>query len=82
MFFCRAIFQKWGSDTDEDRNDQLGQVQSMEHPLVCPNLENTCTVNVLETLTHRAMLYMQNWIDVQCGPKVMSPEYNVIFYFR
>lgn len=60
---CRANLQKWVYATDVDHNCQCSQSQTMEPLLVCPNLEDPCTLD-LETLTSQAKLCVQHWIGV------------------
>lgn len=42
----------------------IWQLQNLEHLLVCPILENSCTFNDLETLTPQARVCVQHLIGV------------------
>lgn len=52
----RVNLQKWGHVTNDDLNYQHWQLQTMEHFLVCPNLDDLCTLDYLESLTPQARL--------------------------
>ena len=56
-----ALMQLWGYNEGEPTVCECGDEQAMEHLLVCTNLSDPCTHEVLEEFNPRASSCVQHW---------------------